>query len=77
MSHFVVTILIKAVNIQWTLDHVKRQNQEEETDFCCRTSVVGSQDVAADLWTGPRSSLQSSLRRYSEPGRKNRKIYEI
>lgn len=34
----------------------------------CRTSVVASQEVAADLWTGPRSSLQSSLRRYSEPG---------
>ena len=29
---------------------------------------MGSQDVAADLWTGPSSSLQSSLRRNSEPG---------
>lgn len=34
-----------------------------------RTRVVGSQDVDVDLWTGPSSSLQSSLSRNSEPGR--------
>lgn len=41
------------------------------------TSVVASQDVAADLWTGPRSSLQSSLRRYSEPGGKSKVTVKV
>lgn len=36
------------------------------------TSVVGSHDVVADLWTGPSSSLQSSLRWCSGPGAQSR-----
>lgn len=46
-------------------------SESDSTSTRCHTRVVGSQDVAADLWTGPSSSLQSSLRRYSEPGEKH------